>query len=65
MKTPNGTSYATLQRLALRCCPDGIDCREAERVARELHRQGRTRLALQALLIARALWSARRALTIH
>lgn len=60
--TENGTAYATLRRLALRAPPSDsdIDCRIAEREGRDAHRRG-AKNAAQQLLIARALWSARRA----
>jgi len=61
MLTPYGTPYATLRRLALHGTPPtSLDCRTAERDARQAHARGE-RLAMQRLLIARALWSALRA----
>ena len=66
MRTPYGTPYATLRLLALHgSCPTLWDCEEAEREARMYHARKMQRLALQTLLIARALWSARRHLTQH
>lgn len=66
MLTPYGTPYATLRLLALHgTCPTLWDCEEAEREARQYHARNARRLALQALLIARALWSARRHYTQH
>lgn len=61
MLTPLGTPYRILQALARHGTPPSLfDCRTAEQEARCFHRQGWHTHAKQALLIARALWSARR-----
>ena len=61
MLTPRGTPYRILRGLALHgSCPTLWDCTETERQARQAHAHGARDYALQMLLIARALWSARR-----
>jgi len=66
MTTPRGTPYATLRLLALHgSCPTLWDCQEAERQGRLAHTIRSRDMALQMLLIARALWSARRELLSH
>lgn len=64
MTTPRGTPYATLRLLAMHgSCPSLWDCQEAERQGRMAHALRSYNMALQMLLIARALWSARRSST--
>ena len=63
MKTYRGTEYATLRRLACTPrlgAPSLADCRRAETEGRLMHRNGWREHAGQALLIARAMWSAYR-----
>jgi len=61
MLTPLGTPYRIRQALAREgSAPSLHDCRTAEREARCFHRMGWHAHARQALLIARALWSAHR-----
>lgn len=60
MKTYRGTEYRILMHLARRNPPTLFDCRTAEREARCYHANGWGVHAAQALLIARALWSAYR-----
>lgn len=60
MRTYRGTEYAILRQLARRMPPSLLDCRTAEREARCFHANGWREHAAQALLIARALWSAYR-----
>lgn len=64
MRTYRGTSYAMLRHLACspRMGPPTLaDCRRAEQEGRCMHAHGWREHAAQALLIARALWSAYRA----
>lgn len=62
MRTPRGTPYAELRRLAL---SGGdvrrVDCEDAEHVGRVEHAMAHRDLAMTDLLCARALWSAWRA----
>lgn len=62
MRTPRGTPYSELRRLAL---SGGdvrrVDCEDAEHFARVEHAMMHLELAMTQLLCARALWSAWRA----
>lgn len=61
MRTYRGTEYRILRLMACRGVPPSLlDCRTAEREARCYHANGWREHAAQALLIARALWSAYR-----
>lgn len=62
MHTYRGTSYAMLRTLAGHgVAPSRKDCEVAEREGRCMHAHQWREHAMQALLIARALWSAWRA----
>jgi len=61
MKTPRGTPYALLRSLACHGqAPAQKDCELAERQGRIEHALQHRELATTTLLVARALWSARR-----
>ncbi len=61
MHTPRGTPYHMLRSLALHgATPTEADCRLTERQGRMEHAMAHRELAALTLLVARALWSARR-----